>query len=532
MNINNTILTVLTLMTVIPASAIKWTADVTPTPGVVNELGEIRLQFKEISNKSGWELSVNESSEVVLYYEGLPVKGTQASTVNRTTMKVTMPDGEPMVYPGKYELEIRQGAIGAWGTMTGEDNPEPLKYEWTIENAPGALDFSYTSSLSSNGFIAYFDQVTLTFDKLDGITWSGAGISVIFNDVEIGDVSVTAENNKLTVALKDALNFVEGNLVVTIEPDALSGTASGVTQNNVRPFVLSYKMASPVEYDLGLKINSPVPNASGQISANKVLESIIFVCEEKGLVPAAGKDINVTIREVDGAFEAKAHLKKGNGFNKDFSYFSASFGEEPSNNGIYEITIDRGAFGTAAWAEDPNYGRTNAQIQINFELIDGVDREVYSLKPVSIDPAPGTYESGSVLSTVTLTFDEEVQLTKGTVVTLAGFDTSYVQTAQFKQVDGTYKVTFNTTPSEDGRYRLTVAPGAFTTPGFPNAENSRASAAISLFYIIDRYVTGADMIKNESDGSRVIYDLYGRRVAGDNLHPGIYIIEGKKVLVR
>ena len=51
-----------------------------------------------------------------------------------------------------------------------------------------------------------------------------------------------------------------------------------------------------------------------------------------------------------------------------------------------------------------------------------------------------------------------------------------------------------------------------------------------FFYIVEMDFTGIDEVKSENVKFKTIYDLQGRRV--ENPTKGIYIIDGKKVLVK
>lgn len=286
---------------------------------------------------------------------------------------------------------------------------------------------------------------------------------------------------------------------------------------------------TPVEYDLKLAISSPRPNPEGQISAEKSLESIFFVCEEKDLAAATG--INVTLTEDNGSFSAKGSLRKTKGLNANYSYFYVSFGKEPAYNGMYTITIPKGAIGTEAWAQDPNSGRSNDEIKLSFELVDGADPDTYSIEPLTINPKEGTYRDGDEIATITLTFPEGVKAVKGASATLAGVNSSYAETAEFLAVNGGFRVSFASIPSESGNYMFTVAPGMFGDEDFVKDGTGKASAPITINYTIG---TSAVISATAADKEGAIYNLQGVRVDADadDLPAGVYVIDGKKILIR
>ena len=312
-------------------------------------------------------------------------------------------------------------------------------------------------------------------------------------------------------------------LITSLATLALATTAFAAGQD-------SSNSETPVEYDLKLAISTPRPNAEGQISANKSLESIFFVSEEKDLVTAPGSEIEVSLKEDSGSFSAKGVLRKTVGLNANYSYFYVSFGKEPAYNGKYTITVPKGAFGTEAWAENHNYGRSNDEIELSFELVDGVDCDTYSIVPVAINPEEGAYRSGDEISTITLTFPEGVAAVKGASATLGGLDSSYLETANFRAVNGGFAVTFSSTPSESGTYVFTVAAGTFGDEDFVKNGTGKASAPIYINYTIGRS-TGVSAVA--ADKEEEIYNLQGVRVntTVDHLPAGVYVIDGKKVLI-
>lgn len=504
-----------------------WSYMIDPEPGVVTELGDITLYFPEL-----FIIDVN-SNKVKFTHDGEVVSGCEkyfSEDEWDAMISIIMPNSEALTEPGEYKLTIEPGGIMTANEdySMDEENEEPFEFVWTIET-PG-VDFAYTASLTDEAPLSYFDELTLTFDKLEKVEYTGEGVTVKFND-EGADVDVKTDANKLTLTLKEALNFVNGTVVVNIAEGCINGTADGVTAANATAIELTYELVKPVGFSLELAISTPKPNANGEISAEKDLASMFFVCEQKGLVAAPGTADNVTIKEVNGDFEASAHLRKGTGLNSNYTYFVVDFRKNPTYNGEYVITVAREAFGTAEWAEDPNYGETNAELELKFTLVDGKDRVTYTLEPESVNPEAGAYANGETIATVVLTFADGIVMADDAAATLAGVDNSYAETASFKAVDGGFAVTFETAPTEDGKYVLTVNAGAFGEESFINGGNGKGSAEISIDYTIDSTLTAVEMVV--ADKNAKVYDLFGRQIKSvDRLAPGIYVINGKKVIVK
>ncbi len=506
---------------------LNWEYMVNPEPGEVTEISEIVMMFPHIE-----EVEINSKDEIVLEHNGVAIENVAKDNIDETTFSFT--PAEPLTASGTYTLSIPAHAIAGYDFSNEimEDNPEDIILTWTIQGAPEELSFEYKSSLPEDEYLAYFGELTLEFTEVESVTYSGSGITVKKNGEPLEDVKVSTDANKLTLTLKEALNFVEAKIEVEIAPDALTAVSGDVTASNKEAIKIAYTMATPVEYDLSLAISAPKPNADGQIDFDRSVESLFFVCEQKGLVATDGTATNVTIRSEEGDFEASGHLRKANGVNANYTYFSASFGKEPSYNGTYIVTIEKGAFGTAVWGEDPNYGHSNDKIELKFEIVGGPDRASYSIVPTSIDPAEGTYVNGKMISEITLSFADGVEMVAGASATLAGVDNSYRQTASFTaNPDGGYKVTFPVA-TDNGKYLFTVAAGQFGDSGFVSNGIGKGSAPISISYTVNSSSGVVEISGVEADSD--IYNLQGIRMnsGADNLPAGLYIINGKKIVIK
>lgn len=527
----NFLLTLAASALALTATAAKtdWSYQVTPQEGEVEEIGEIQVVFPNIP-----QIDINSKDDITLSLNGKQLNGIKVTDLDEQTLSIK--PAETLTASGTYTLNIAPDALGAYSegyAQYFEDNKTAMTMTWTIPAPPSLLDFKYESSLPTEEYIAYFGELTLTFTELESVEYSGSGITVLGDGEPIDDVTVTTDANKLTLTLKDALNFVTADVEVVIAVGALNGEAAGITESNVSEITIEYKLATPVEYNLSLAISNPKPNADGEISADRSLESFFFYCEQKNLRAVSGTEENVTIRSEEGDYEATAHLRKASGFNADYSYFSAAFGKEPTYNGKYIITIERGAFGSETWLADPNYGFSNDKIELTFQLVDGADREQYSIQPLSIDPEEGSYVSGASLATVTLIYPEGVTPVKGAAATLAGINTSYRSTAEFKaNGKGGYAVAFSPAPSENGKYLLTVGAGLFGDAGFIADGNGKGSAPLNLTYVIDE--KSAVEAISASEAPATVFNMQGMRLSTSpsSLPAGLYIINGKKVIVK
>ncbi|MDE6716627.1 MAG: hypothetical protein K2J70_00405, partial [Muribaculaceae bacterium] len=79
-------------------------------------------------------------------------------------------------------------------------------------------------------------------------------------------------------------------------------------------------------------------------------------------------------------------------------------------------------------------------------------------------------------------------------------------------------------PTDNTTFRLTIPGNTFTD------SQGKTNARIELLYTIDEQsgITGVEL----SEGSPAIFNLQGLKVSSGSLPAGIYVIKGKKVIVK
>lgn len=505
----------------------SWGYTATPAPGAVTELSEIKVVFPN------WEdTEINSKSGIVLTCNDTPVEAKVTAAVKGFTMKLN----EPATAAGKYKLSIAAGAISGYkdlsddGYQTTEDC-EAITIEYTIEGqAPAQIDFTVTADPKDMAAVKKLDKVVVTFPNLDSVTVGEDWPAVLVDNtpLTVADYSAATEKNVVTVTIA---KVIEGpaDVQVLFPAGTVTGKKGEETGNNAEDIIINYSVLGGVEYDLTNLVlaNATKTNDKGEISAEKQLTAFFFSSDTKGLVAAEGTEANVTIKQLDGDYERTAHLSKGFGLDQNLTYFMADFGSEPTFNGKYTITVAKGAFGDEQWASDPETGHANPEIVIEFTLVDGRDVDLNTIV-AKVAPQTGTYESFDRIATITVSFDEEMTPVEGAGATLVAEDGSinYNKTAEFTKADNGFAVTFPA-PERAGskeNYIFSVLPGQFkNAQGLGNAE-------INIVYTVDTQ-SGVSAIEIDSEDAE-IFTLSGNRVTGKTLAPGIYIINGAKVLVK
>lgn len=495
-----------------------------PAQGTVESLKTIALTFPNI-----YEVNVNSASGITLTHNDAPVSIGKIDEGEKLTFNLT----DEQTAPGTYVLTIAKEAICGFSEDYNSylDNPEQIVLTWKIANAADAVDFSYTVTPASGSTTASLSQLTMDFAGLDEIKLTEGGLMSVTAGGE--PLAITAygvspgeKANQLLVVFSPAIEAENEDVAVVVNFPAgsLTGKKADKSGTNSAAATLNYTVAPKVVYDLTPALSSPTkPNADGEISADKQLDAFFFAIEQPGLTAAESTETNVTIREINGDFQASARLGKAQGLSQNTSYFSAAFGRQPQYNGEYEITIEQGALGDERWNADHHIGHSNKTVTLKFTLVDGKDYVEYNLMPSEVTPAEGTYVTGSEFATITVKFSESgVVLSEAEMLyaNLASTGSDYNESAPFTaNPDGSFSATF-VAPTSDGTYRFTALAGAFCLDSRRNPEFQRE-------FILDKNASAAEIEIDNTDGLQ-IYNLQGMPVKG-KLPAGIYIINGKKV---
>ena len=516
-------------------NAQDYTFEVDPASGRVTELETVTVTFSEFIDIDvyGDQFRITRDESEI---EGVKVKKT-AYTSNRFT--VTFP--ETMTAPGEYVILMEAGSIeGYTEGAPGEDwecssLEKDLRITYTIEAAEGDLDFSYNATPESEAMLPELPKVELTFPALLTVEADKSGASVEVNGTALTEdaFTVSGDGNRITLEFTPAITA--GKIDIKFAAGSISGTTADGAGATRQKISLSYTVAAPVVYDLGLALSSPTkPNVDGEISAEKQLDAFFFAANVPGLVPDDDDQvINAKITMVNGDFERTAHLSKAMGLDiKNYSYFSANFGA-PSYNGEYVITIEKGAFGNDVWAENHEFGRSNDVIELHFTLVDGLEASVFDIKPLEVLPAEGKV-SDKDLKSVTVGFPDGVKIKSIARASLAGVDvTSYMEFAEFKaNGDGTFTAEFANLPTERGEYLLNIDAGQFGDADYIAGNGGHANARIELRYTVDN-LTAVGSIE-DADADADVYTVTGVRLGNDlrSLPAGLYIVGGRKLVIR
>lgn len=227
----------------------------------------------------------------------------------------------------------------------------------------------------------------------------------------------------------------------------------------------------------------------------------------------------------------------------------------------YTLVIPEGLLGNELWKNNAEEGkRTNSEIRIDFNVykLAGCPREdktTYDFEPEIGTPEVtkvkvGTHKYDAVR--VVLTFPEEVAVysklnEKGSVVDLEAEEVP-VEPGMTPQ---RFEYTLTATPLSDDpksvevilrgkdidfknphSYRISFWSGAFGTKLWATEDYCEDRANAPFDIEVNTGETGIESVSVENSADAPVYNLHGVRVYGDRLPAGIYIRDGKKVVIK
>lgn len=208
--------------------------------------------------------------------------------------------------------------------------------------------------------------------------------------------------------------------------------------------------------------------------------------------------------------------------------YEFTFDPAPTEMQTYVLTIKKGAFGNADYLADPIYGFASAEIGLAWDLVTPDAKVEFTLEPISYSPSEHNVTD---LSEIILEYPEGTEALYSARATLTCKDGEYDKAVRPEDLgDGKFRFAWPAL-TESGTYVVTIPEGAFGDEIYCwNQNYGIGSRAVELTY----YVTLDDSVAGieAEEGETVVYNLYGQRINAENLPAGIYIINGKKTIIK
>lgn len=161
-------------------------------------------------------------------------------------------------------------------------------------------------------------------------------------------------------------------------------------------------------------------------------------------------------------------------------------------NGKYTLTIKRWSVGDAEWIANREEGHSNPQIEVEWEVTNGLSADVdYSITPSSVLPANNSqfvYTNGQILSQITMVFPNGTLLNPNATIGISSTEAKFNQTLKFFATKGAKNTTFTAyvapVPIVSGDYYFVAPAGSFGDADFINGNGGCASPSINCVYVI------------------------------------------------
>ncbi|MDE7159346.1 MAG: hypothetical protein K2O24_00675 [Muribaculaceae bacterium] len=220
-------------------------------------------------------------------------------------------------------------------------------------------------------------------------------------------------NNSVTLTTnKETRRTLPGIYTVRLRPEGVQyimpggSTVKSSEQEFFYDVIGQEEQVSNVKYDILMSGTTP-GLANGLNIRNKTLETLQLVFNASCLQPL--DDAAVTITGPNYKHTVHISYNMGTAANTS-TWMKAPFPADPEYNGTYTLTIPEGVLGDEAWIKDPEKGRANAAVHLEFEVTGGKqwseDVPRTMLNPIALSPNAGA--DVYVMSHLELTFDEDV----------------------------------------------------------------------------------------------------------------------------
>ena len=284
----------------------------------------------------------------------------------------------------------------------------------------------------------------------------------------------------------------------------------------------TYTIVAPTTYDYPITLDKP--NAAyASLDKFEIWVDDVNIHPEKGTFQVINADTDAVVAE---------------GVLQDAGYYTPAiacvFDTPITEAGNYTVIIPQGAFGDNTWAEN-NYisGKANAEIRKDYAI--GV---FYDFEAISITPENNA--NVSEISAIEIKTNLSWASAKDNLIWVYDSEDNAVVSGTFTTNMEDYSsliCTFPTPVTELGTYTVVIPQGTFGDDTYLAQNYGHANAEIRLTYTVT-IGTGIDGI-NAGTNNLTVYSIDGvcvlRNAKADdlkNLEKGLYIVNGKKMVVR
>ncbi len=503
----------------------------------VEALKTITLEFAETPN-----LAI-EAQPITLAGNDTLLTAT-LSAGEDNTLAITLAD--TLKAAGTYKLTIPEGTFGdaafAADPTTGHCNPaltytyyivedtvpdEPVKPELVKDFMPTGITPADSSEVEA------LKTFTLAFTETPSLVDTTAAL---LN--ETGTISYLAdlaagEGNTLVVTLKCDTLKAAGTYTLTI-PEGTFGDAAFAADpttghcNPALTYTYTIKVPQPVKPEL---VKDFMPTGITPADSSEVEALKTFTLEFEETPSLAVKAQTITLAGKDTLLTATLSVGSGN-------TLEITLADTLKVAGEYTLTIPEGAFGDAAFADDPTVGHCNPELVYIYTIKepepvepDEPDEPEQDFEPVTVTPEAGSEEIS--FTRVTLTFTEAPVLLDNRVM-LAKSDSTVLYPALLTLGESnTLEITLRYGELKtEGTYLLNIPAGTVS-----DASGKHVNPEYTYVYTLTPEAGSVPTPEAEAAGITV-YNLQGILMLQTDeaaelrtLPAGDYIVNGKKTVI-
>lgn len=518
-----------------------------------------------------YSLSIDYSGAYKSYKEQFEIWIGNAANPEAMTKKIadveeiTNTDFETLVAnfmvdePGKYVIGIKATSEDAYSLYvknlkieTAEDTPLIPEVEVAENEDNKSLTLSWEAittgecgtTLSDVKYrISEYDAETGEWTKLEDVVEP----EYIYTNEEtqklatLGVEAFTLKDEVETVSRKMIVNRLVGALI----SEPLTETFAG-GEMVVNPVILNDGPLLESNVDWNIKATNPQTNLYEEEESDEEVAESVYILEGKAKEANAIGTITLPRMEVADAISGEFNI------NLESSSYAATFkiiainSNEEKELGEVDMTDKTGytdcnfeipaELFESDWlqiriqAEFPSGSRSIARIGGYSLTIEYKQEEVKPEVAYTLEPEIAKSEDHK---TFTLTFPGGTTMKENVKANLVSEDGEYNEEATIvPNEDGTFTASFEKALSKVGKYTFKIPQGAFgDTDYMADNTTGNASKEINKEYNIDVLTGIADIL---SDKDVRVFNLNGVKIADsiESLKPGIYIINGKKIMIK
>ena len=493
---------------------------------ILNEISTITCKTDPSRPSSTYFLTASHSKEPWVYVK---LVNEQGDSIARATINdcadgdgFTLTFSPAITEPGKYTVVMTDSVYFIGEGYEAGPNEYQVKFDYTVIAAPKA-EIEFTATPASEATVSEISEITLTTEEP---VYCDDSHVTVFSRALRKSYSATLmrslANTKELIVYTDEPVTEEGDWEIEIP----AGSFGDQTWYDNDCQTGRTNVATTLYYTIGSADPSALYTATpANNSTVEALDEITIKIGEDGDDCSVGNGV-ITITNQDGEQvfrgDAQGVYDDPDDWFAVTNTFTVTLDEKITTPGTYTMTIPDGYFyrngdevdGTTLTWTIAEGGSEESSL---YTTIPANNSTVESLSEITIKVGEDGSDCAVGNGVITITNENGEQVFRGDAVAY------YEDPDDWSAVTNTFTLSLSEVLSTPGVYTMTIPDGYFVCDGDD-------VAGATLTYIVSN-ATGINGISTDNAASKV-YSLDGKKMKSANGLKGIYIVNGKKVVLK